>query len=107
MSQAESLVRAGKERHFMRGVGLLYCRGADATAESFIAYYGRDLRTDTIALLPELDLPVLIVAGTKDSLVKSLIARTKPPADNRKVVLAVVEDADHFFLDLFAEDVAD
>ena len=40
-------------------------------------------------------------------MVRGLPERIKSIADGRRLVLAVVGDADHFFLDLFAEDVAD
>jgi hypothetical protein len=34
-------------------------------------------------------------------------ARIKPLADGTRVRLEVIEDADHFFLDFYTEDVAD
>ena len=91
----------------IRDVGLLFCPHTSVTAQSFISYYGQDPRSDTAKLLDKINIPVLIIAGGQDNVIKDLPDRIKPIADSRKIVLAMIEDADHFFLDLFAEDVAD
>lgn len=107
LAKAEKLVAAGKGDTMMKGVGLTFCQGADATAASFVSYYEPDTRRDTPTLLPKIHLPVLVVAGGQDTVVRGLPKRVKPLADGKRLRLVVVEDANHFFLDLFAEDVAD
>jgi pimeloyl-ACP methyl ester carboxylesterase len=62
---------------------------------------------DTPALLPQIGTPVLVVAGSEDAVVKGLVEKVQPLADGKRVQLKVVEGADHFFRDLYAEDVAD
>jgi len=107
LAEAQKLVAAGKGDTMMKGVGLLYCPGADVTAASFVSYYGPDTRRDTPTLLPKIGVPVLVVAGGQDTVVRGLPERVRPLADGKRLHLAVIEDATHFFLDLFAEDVAD
>jgi len=108
MQRAAALVATGKGATVMKGVGVLYCPGADVTAASFASYYPQsDLRLDTPSIVEEIKLPTLVVAGSDDRLVPDVARRIKPMADGKPLSLAVVEGADHFFLDLFAEDVAD
>jgi len=107
LAKAQKLVAMGKGNTMMKGVGLLFCPGADATAASFVSYYGPDTRRDTPTLLPKIGIPVLVVAGGQDTVVRGLPERVRPLADGKRLRLVVVEDANHFFLDLFAEDVAD
>ena len=107
LAMAQARVKAGKGDDIMKGVGLLYCAGADVIVGSFVSYYKPDPRFDTPAILPELKIPTLLIAGGKDNVVKGLPGRVKPQADGKRLHFAVVDDAGHFFLDLFAEDVAD
>lgn len=107
MAEARAAIDGGNGEKFMKGVGLLYCPGADVTAESFVSYYGNDDRHHTPNLMTMIGKPVLVIAGTEDTVVEGLIDATKPLADAGKVELAIVEGADHFFRDLYAEDMAD
>lgn len=107
LEKAEALVAAGKGDQMLEKLGVLYCPGADVTAASFVSYYRTDPRFDTTMVLPELKMPALVVAGGKDTVVQGLPERMKPLADGKKLHFGVVDDADHFFLDLYAEDVAD
>lgn len=91
----------------MKGVGILYCPGADVSAKSFISYYGDDSRRDSVTTMRKIAKPVLVVVGTMDTVVADLADRVRPLADAGKVELVEVEEADHFFRDLFGEDLAD
>lgn len=104
---AQAKVDAGKGAELMKGVGVLYCPGADVTADSFISYYENDDRMNTPTLLAMINKPVLVIAGTEDKVVKGLIEEVEPMADGEKLQLAVIDEADHFFLDFFGEDAAD
>ena len=105
--KAKNATQRGQENKIMQKAGLLYCPNADVTAQSFLSYYAPDIRFDTPSILGELSIPTLIVAGGKDKIVKNLISRVRSLAISNQLVLRVIDDADHFFLDLFAEDVAD
>ena len=107
LKKAWALVDAGQGSEIMKGMGVLYCPGADVTAASFVSYYQPDDRRHTPTLMPMLSKPTLVIAGTEDTVVEGLIEATRPLADAGKVDLAVIEGADHFFLDFFAEDAAD
>ncbi|MBL4614194.1 MAG: alpha/beta fold hydrolase [Magnetovibrio sp.] len=104
---AQAKVDSGKGAEFMKGVGVLYCPGADVTADSFISYYEKDDRMHTPNLLPMIAKPVLVIAGSEDKVVKGLIEAVEPMADGEKIQLVVIDEAGHFFLDFFAEDAAD
>ena len=107
LRKAKALVKAGKGTQILSGTDILYCPSSDVAAETFLSYYNQDPRANTVNLLPTLKVPALVVAGGNDTVVRGLPERIKSIADGIRLVLAVVEDADHFFLDLFAEDVAD
>ncbi len=107
MALAQAQVDAGKGAEFMKGTGYLYCPGADVTADSFISYYERDDRMHTPVLMEMISKPMLVIAGTEDTVVKGLIEAVQPIEDAGKLQLAIIEDADHFFLDFYAEDAAD
>jgi len=106
-AEAEALVAAGKGAELMKGVGVLYCPGADVTADSIVDYYTEDDRMHTPNLLALINVPVLVVAGTEDTVVKGLIEAVEPMADGEKIQIAVIDEADHFFLDFYIEDAAD
>lgn len=107
LKTAWDMVYADKGGEVMKGVGVLYCPGADVTAESFVSYYQPDDRRHTPALMGMISKPTLVIAGTEDKVVEGLIEATRPLADAGKVELVVIDGAGHFFLDFFAEDAAD
>ena len=107
LAEARSLVKKGAGAQFMKGTGILYCAGADVTADSFLSYYEPSSDFDTPSLIPRIKHPVLVVTGGQDEVVPHIAKLVKPLADGDAVTLVSVDDAGHFFLDLFAEDVAD
>ena len=107
LSEAENLIKKGKGEEIMPEIGILSCPKANVSAASFVSYYRPDTRLDTPSILKELKIPTLIIAGGKDTIVKDLIKKVKKLTNEHTLQLAVIDDADHFFLDLFAEDVSD
>lgn len=105
--QAKAMVDAGKGKEMMAKPGLLYCPEAKVSALSFESYYRNDPRFDTPSVLGEIKTPVLVIAGSNDTVVKDLPAKMEGKADGARIKFEVIDGADHFFLDLFAEDVAD
>ena len=106
-AKAEAQVKSGKGSEMMPKAGLLYCPGADVTADSFVAYYRADPRFNTPSVLNEIKQPVLVIAGSKDTVVADLPEKMAGKADGKHVGFKLIDGADHFFLDLFGEDVAD
>ncbi len=92
---------------YMKGTGILYCPGADVTADSFLSYYEPSSKFDTPSLLPKIKRPVLVVTGGQDTVVQDITAKVIPLTTDGAVTLVTIDDAGHFFLDLYAEDVAD
>ena len=107
MTEAKAMIDGGNGKKLMKGVGVLYCPGADVTAESFVSYYENDDRNHTPNLMTMIDKPVLVIAGSEDTVVEGLIDATKPLVDTGRVELTVIDGAGHFFRDLYAEDMAD
>ena len=109
LEQATKAVAAGRGGEWMDVPGFIYCRNAVVTARAFTSFYAADSSQDTAALVSRMKLPVLVLAAAKDMVVPDVIASFAPLADSSggRVQLDKIDDADHFFRDLFAEDVAD
>ena len=105
--EAHALSGSGEGNFIMERVGFFHCLEADVTADSFLSYYEPKSRVDTTTLLSRIKLPVLVVAAGQDEVVPDVAEKVKPLTSAENLQLAIVEDAGHFFLDLFAEDVAD
>lgn len=107
IERAAVLVADDRGDEMMQVPGFLYCQDAKVSAEAFLSYYADDPRLHTPAVLPEIDVPVLVIAGSEDRVVEGLPEAVAPLADGQRISLTVIEGADHFFLDFFAEDAAD
>lgn len=90
----------------MDGVSLLYCEGSGATAASLMSYYGNYPNYDTPTVLNQTDTPTLVIAGTLDDVVEDLPEKMAN-VNRDNIELVEVEDADHFFRDLFTDEVVD
>ncbi|MDX5374923.1 MAG: alpha/beta hydrolase [Gammaproteobacteria bacterium] len=106
VKRAEGMVKAGKGDELLKGIGFVYCEDATATARSVVSYYDATDR-DTPALLAGMKRPALVFAGSEDTTVADLPEKMAPIADGETIRFEVIDGADHFFRDLYAEDVAD
>lgn len=107
LAEAQALVAAGKGDQLMGPMGFIYCDDTRASAAAVASYYGADPDMDTPRLIPRIEAPVTVFAGSADTVVTGLVGKVEPLADGERVVLEVLDGADHFFRDLFAEDIAD
>jgi pimeloyl-ACP methyl ester carboxylesterase len=107
LARAQQQVAAGQGDGLMQPVDFIYCPQASATAAAFVSYYASEPRMDTPTLLRQIDKPLLVVAGSADTVVKGLVEKMAPLTGRDNVTLEVIEGADHFFLDLYAEELAD
>ncbi len=107
LARATQLSKAGKENTVMEKTGILYCPNAHVTARSFLSYYKPDKRHHTPYLLQHIKLPTLIIAGSEDKIVEGMPALVRPVIKGKNMQLVVIEDADHYFRDFAAEEVAD
>lgn len=90
----------------LEDVPFIRCETATVSAASFRSYYEPDRRGDTAVILKNVAVPVLVIAGSEDRVVDNLEANIAPLA-SEELKFVLVEGADHFFLDLYMEDVAD
>lgn len=107
IERARRLDAEGKGGSLMEHVDFVYCPDTSATASAFLSYHAPDERMDTPRLIPEIKAPVLVVAAAEDDVVPGLIEKVQPLADGQRVRLQVIDGADHFFRDLYAEEIAD
>lgn len=107
LQQAEQLIREGKGDTVLSDVNLMFCRDTAATADAFVSYYGPDPRLDTPSLIPHLKVPTLVVVAGADEVVVGLEQKVAPLVDGKRIRMSVIEDADHFFRDLNADDAVD
>jgi len=107
LENAESLVAAGKSKTAMENTDFIYCKDTTASAETVVSYYAPDPRKDTPYLLPKIKKPILVFAGTEDQVVKGLGEKLAPLAEAGDIELEVIDGADHFFRDLYVEDLVD
>lgn len=83
---------------------MLYCADAEVAGDAFASYYPPQA-TGAETYAGEIDAPTLVVAGGADTVVPGVPAAFIPLRGDG-LRFEVVEDADHMFLDFFAEDVA-
>jgi pimeloyl-ACP methyl ester carboxylesterase len=107
LDKAETLVKAGKGSTLLEHTDFLYCPDTSVSAESFVSYYRNDSRRDTPTLLPRIKKPVLVVVAGNDEVVTDLQQKVPAHVDGKRVQMKVVDGADHFFRDLFADDAVD
>lgn len=109
LDEAGEHVKRGRSNELLgKKVGFLYCPDAVVTAKAFFDYYVEDSRKDTPLILRGVERPALVIAAGEDAVVPDLVEKIKRwQLEEEQVTLKVVEGADHFFRDLFADEVAD
>lgn len=106
MTEASKLVEEGKGEIPMEVPGFVYCENAKASAASIVSYYSDDERKDTPSLLSKIHKPMLIVMGSADEVVADLPAKLEGVKQDN-LTLETIDGADHFFLDLYADELAE
>lgn len=106
LDKAEALVKAGQGATVMQGVDFLTCPASPVSAATFVDYYGAEPKRDTPSVVGSIKLPVLVVVAGGDQVIPDLGGKMKGRTGG-DVTLKTVPDADHFFNDLFADDLAD
>ena len=107
LADARSKVEAGKGDAMMTRVNFLYCEETSASAASFVSYHGEEPRMNTPELIPGIDIPVIVFVGSEDDVTRGLESKLASHVDDQKVRLTVIDGADHFFRDLYAEEVVE
>ncbi|WP_373508536.1 alpha/beta hydrolase [Thiocapsa sp.] len=107
LERARVLDTEGRGAEMLKPVDFIYCAETSATAAAFLSYHAPDPRMDTPRLIPDIKAPVLVVAGSEDDVIEGLVEAVQPMADGERVNLIVLDGAEHFFRDLYAEEIAD
>jgi predicted alpha/beta-hydrolase family hydrolase len=106
LEKAVSLVDAGKGETLMKGVGFLFCANTTVTAATFVDNYVEHPDRDTPTVVQRIEIPVMVAVGTADTVATGLApAMREITKDN--VNFVEIEDAGHFFIDFFGEDLLD
>lgn len=92
--------------NMMEDINFIYCANTQVTAGSFINYYKPDPRFNTPTLLQATTLPSLVIIGSEDKTVSDL-PEAMATVDNAKVDSLLIEDADHYFRDLYADEMVE
>jgi len=102
---AGAIARSAAPNTLLRPIGFLTCRDAAVAPRTFLdTYTGLD-RHDTPTLLPRIDAPTLVVIAGNDEVVRGLDRRLPPASGRLRIV--TVDGADHQFLDLYGDDLAE
>lgn len=107
LQQARKLVAAGKGAQTLEHIDFIYCKDTTATANAVVSYYDNNPRMDSIYLLDKIKKPLLVVAASEDEAVKDLDTLLPPLAIKYGFRFEVIEGADHFFLDLYTDEVVE
>ncbi len=107
LARAQELLRSGRGETRIDRIGFLSCENATATAASVVGWYAPSPLRHTPNLLPRIRQRTLVVAAGNDAIVPDLIDAVRPMDGQGEIALRIVDGADHFFLDLYAEEAAD
>jgi pimeloyl-ACP methyl ester carboxylesterase len=106
LNQARQREEGGEADALMTVPGFLYCQNARVTAAAFIDYYGSS-RPSLTSLLQGLAVPTLVIAAGADEIVRDLPETLRRETLPNNVQVDTIDGADHFFRDLFGEELAD
>jgi len=107
LERAAGRVESGRGDEVLGSVPYLHCDDAQATAASFLSYYGDDPEFDTLALAAGTGLPVLIFAGSEDPLSRGVDKAVVEYQGGAPMDFVEIDGADHFFRDLYAYDLVE
>ena len=108
LERANKLIADGKKDQLMKETDWGFCPKTSVSAEVFVDFYQKGKEFWNAHLyLPQVTVPVLIVAASHDEHQPNIDEFVKPYVDDKQIFLTVVEGAGHFFLDLNIEDAVE
>ena len=100
LARAWRQIEAGRGDDLMQEVDMMSCPKAEVTANSFVSYYSRPNKFRQFDVyLPRNPVPTLVVAGSVDERQPDIPKKIAPFIDGKRLHLAVIEGAGHFFRD--------
>ncbi|MBK8453903.1 MAG: alpha/beta fold hydrolase [Thiofilum sp.] len=106
VNNAQAKVAAGQGAEVLDTAGFVYCEKAKVSAKSIVSYYRADERKNTPSLLSKITKPTLVIMGSEDTTMQDLPAQMEP-IKQANVQAVMIEGADHFFLDLYADELVE
>lgn len=106
LEAARKSLEGGDDSPLLEVPGFLNCRDARVTAAAFLDYYGTP-RPSVPELLAQVKAPILVVAAGNDEIAPDVAGALKGAGLAPHVAVSVIDDSDHFFRDLYGEDLAD
>ncbi|KAB2851076.1 MAG: alpha/beta hydrolase [Hyphomicrobiaceae bacterium] len=107
LASAKAAVDGGDGDLLLEKTAFLHCPAAKVTAAAFLDYYAPEPKHSLAEQLRSAKVPTLLVTGTQDDVVPDLAGRLRRMQLPSSVEIAVVDGADHFFRDLYLDDVAE
>lgn len=106
LAKAQRLVKESKGDIVMPHTHFLHCADSPVSATTFVSYYSPDPRLDTAYLIPKIKKKTLIVLAGSDEIVIN-DKKFYSLESLKHVQVKAIDDAGHFFRDLFADDAVD
>lgn len=107
LDKAKAMTEAGKGNELMEKTDFIYCPEAQVSAASFVNYYQENDNFYTPALVEKISKPVLIFAGSEDKVVENAMTEMSKVSGADNVKLIEIDGADHFFRDLYTEEIVE
>lgn len=107
LQQAQALIKQGHPERLMPSVNLLSCRNVQASAESFVSYYGPDPGLDSPQVIAGIRKPTLVLIAADDEVVTDLGERMAEVTQGPALKIETIDGSGHFFRDLNGDDAAD
>ena len=105
--EAAAALRAAADDDVLGPLQFLSCADARVPAATLRSYYGGKPEKHTPLLLTGVDVPVQVFLGSADEIARWSARDVEVASALPHVSVHQIEDAGHFFRDLFAEDVMD
>ncbi|MBF0264220.1 MAG: alpha/beta hydrolase [Gammaproteobacteria bacterium] len=105
LDNAKSLIAAGKGKDMLKDIDFIYCAKTSATADAFVNYYQENKNFNTAELVKKIEKPVIVIAGSEDTVSADVEDKMAEAAELDNVKLHTIDGADHFFRDLYIEEV--
>ena len=99
-----SKAKAMQPEAVLENTNFIYCENTEVTAGSFVNYYEYSSNFNTPELLKQATIPTLVFVGSEDETV-AYLPELLNQVTNDKVHTVTIEGADHFFRDLYMDEV--
>lgn len=106
LADARARAEGDEAESLMDVPGFLTCPSARVSPTAFLDYYAGSRRS-VPELLNDIKAPTLVVAAGGDEIIPGIVDALSAAGLPEHVTVSEVDGADHFFRDLFGEDLAD